>query len=304
MEYSEIEILKQAFCNLRKEAETALPEESVWMVEPISEKLDARLARLVNGRGQRWVSFWSSASNRVACFIGAFLLIGSLFWSIIHISGVFNYPDIERQKELLLGRYALTLQYNKTTKHNAAYKDIYLDENGDEYAFDKKGELICYTPKLDAYSGDAKLIKTQVRAIAEKELQRLFPNQMKCFELISCEREDQWKLYYAEFIGKEGFIEREGIGVEIRLDGDIKYCQYDRRPELQLFDLTRLNRYNKAYMESWALDCGRAKKGQETILKEARYYLQKIDKQYFIVVAGIYQTGEEVWNEEFKCLID
>ncbi len=213
-------------------------------------------------------------------------------------------PEAEQKKEVTLGKEKIELEYEKTRNEPETQFDIYHNENEDEYAFNEEGQLLVYQPKEKEPASEVKITEAQAKAIAEKEVLQLFPEQMKTFKFESCSGGSYWYIDYAELMGKDGFIQGEDIQVMLDPYGAVLYCDYDRRPELDSFDRSRLADLDQETMDQWVLEKGKKRFGEETTLKSARYILRENEGEIVLMISarfdGDLNYGEYIYPLETK----
>ncbi len=218
-------------------------------------------------------------------------------------SPIIERTDVEAKKELELSGKKIDLEYDKSPKNDKDTFDVYQAENQDEYSFNSEGVLTHYNPVNENPLEEVEITEAQAKEIAEKELLRVFPEQMKTYEFLSCKGRSQWTVYYAELFGKDKFIKGESIIVQLDLFGNIKYMRYYRRAELDSFDTTQLADLEKSDVDAWVLAEGKKSWGDDVILKEAQYSLREIDGECRVVILPSYQKPDNSFCNAGEYLI-
>ena len=124
--------------------------------------------------------------------------------------------------------------------------DVYIDNNSNEYVFDKQGNLFAYfadstTVNLDTdkNTSDSKLTEHDIVDIAVSFAKKIFGDKFSGYELRSVDLQDVSGRYYLSFSKKYGdcdFVTGEVCNVITESDGKVVSCSLPNAVTLEGFD--------------------------------------------------------------------
>ncbi|MBQ8892925.1 MAG: hypothetical protein IJ043_00770 [Clostridia bacterium] len=119
--------------------------------------------------------------------------------------------------------------------------DVYLDENQNEYRFNKNGTLTGYfkTQYMDEIKGADSLSELKAIQIAKSHALELYGSILNDLPLDSCRYDESLAIYYILFsqkIGADDFITGAFCEIAVYTDGSIAYSNLINTEEFRDFD--------------------------------------------------------------------